>query len=119
MYSPSDSPAVLSAANWLEALMLGTTATGVSVISVAAVGFLLWQGRLPVGRSVTVILGCFLLFGAPIIAAGIQYSAVALDDGEAQTARPSPAASATMVPGFQAPQDLAGNERYASPTVTH
>jgi hypothetical protein len=29
-------------------------------------------GRMPVRQGVTVILGCFILFGAPSIAAGIQ-----------------------------------------------
>jgi hypothetical protein len=53
---------------WLQSAMLGTIATSVATLSVAAVGFLLLQGRVDMRRSVSAICGCFILFGAPVIA---------------------------------------------------
>lgn len=51
--------------------MLGTLATTIATIAVASVGILVMNGRMPLRRGVTVILGCFILFGAPAIAAGL------------------------------------------------
>jgi type IV secretion system protein VirB2 len=66
-------PSVLAAAvRWLEGTLLGTAATSVAVISVAAVGLMMLAGRIDLRRAMTVIAGCFILFGAAAIAAGIQ-----------------------------------------------
>jgi hypothetical protein len=56
---------------WLQATLLGTLATAVAVIAVAAIGLLLFSGRIDVRRGAQVIFGCFVLFGASSIAAGI------------------------------------------------
>ena len=72
---PAGSGALLSAVQWLEGTLLGTVATVVSVIAVATVGFLMLTGRINWRYGATVILGCFILFGATSIVAGIQSSA--------------------------------------------
>jgi hypothetical protein len=56
---------------WLQGTLLGTVATSVAVVAVASVGFLMLSGRIDVRRGAQVVLGCFVLFGAPSIAAGI------------------------------------------------
>ncbi|KQN10132.1 hypothetical protein ASE85_04220 [Sphingobium sp. Leaf26] len=56
---------------WVEGLMLGSLATIAATLSVAIVGFLLLEGRLDWRRGVRTIVGCFLIFGAPVIAAGL------------------------------------------------
>lgn len=66
------SNAVLAAAIWLETTLLGTLATSVAIIAVAAFGFQMLVGRLDPRRGVTVLIGCFLVFGATSIAAGIR-----------------------------------------------
>lgn len=38
-----------------------------AIIAVAWVGFSMLEGRLTVRRGTTVVLGCFILFGAPTI----------------------------------------------------
>lgn len=68
---PASSSALVAAVQWIEGVALGTIATSIALIAVASVGFLMLNGRLPVRRGVTVIAGCFILFGAPTIAAGI------------------------------------------------
>jgi type IV secretory pathway VirB2 component (pilin) len=78
MYSPytslNDPPAqsTLGAAIvWVEGAALGSAATVVAVIAVAAIGLFMLAGRLELRRGVTVVLGCFILFGAGGIAAGL------------------------------------------------
>ena len=72
---PAGSSVLVSAVNWLQGTMLGTVATVVAVIAVAAVGFMMLTGRINWRYGVTVILGCFILFGASTIVAGIHSAA--------------------------------------------
>lgn len=80
---------IAAAMNWLEATLLGTVATAVAVIAVAAVGFLLLSGRIDVRRAAQVIVGCFILFGASSIAAGIMRAST--DDAASPEVAPTPA----------------------------
>ena len=72
---PAGSGVIVSAVNWLQGTLLGTIATVVAVIAVAAVGFMMLTGRLNWRYGATVILGCFILFGASSIVAGIHSTA--------------------------------------------
>ncbi len=72
---PAGSGVIVSAVRWLQGTLLGTIATVVAVIAVASVGFLMLTGRMNWRYGATVILGCFILFGAASIVAGIQSSA--------------------------------------------
>jgi type IV secretion system protein VirB2 len=72
---PSGSGVLVSAVNWLQGTLLGTIATVAAVIAVAAVGFMMLSGRINWRYGVTVILGCFILFGASSIVAGIHSTA--------------------------------------------
>jgi type IV secretion system protein VirB2 len=72
---PAGSGPLISAVHWLQGTLLGTIATVVAVIAVAAVGFMMLTGRINWRYGVTVILGCFILFGAASIVAGIQSTA--------------------------------------------
>jgi type IV secretory pathway VirB2 component (pilin) len=69
---PSGSNVLISAVAWLQGTMLGTVATSVAVVAVAAVGALMLSGRIDWRRGATVIAGCFVLFGATSIVAGLQ-----------------------------------------------
>ena len=69
---PSGSGAVVAAVLWLQGTLLGTAATSVAVICVAAVGMMMLSGRISVRRAASVIFGCFIVFGASSIVAGIQ-----------------------------------------------
>jgi hypothetical protein len=63
---------VVAAVQWLQGTLLGTVATTVAVISIATVGLMMLSGRLDLRRGAGVVVGCFILFGASSIAAGIQ-----------------------------------------------
>lgn len=69
---PAGSGPVVAALKWLEGTLLGNVATSVSVIAVAFIGFLMLTGRMNWRFGATVIVGCFILFGATAIVAGIQ-----------------------------------------------
>lgn len=68
---PQGSSALVAATQWVEGTLLGTVATTLAVIAVASVGFLMLSGRLDIRRGLTVIVGCFVLFGASSIVEGI------------------------------------------------
>jgi type IV secretion system protein VirB2 len=72
---PAGSGVIVAAVRWLEGTLLGTIATVVAVIAVASVGLLMLTGRINWRYGATVILGCFILFGAASIVAGIQSTA--------------------------------------------
>lgn len=74
---PAGSGAIVGAVQWLEGTLLGTVATVVAVIAVAVVGFMMLTGRINWRYGATVILGCFILFGAAGIVAGLQSTATA------------------------------------------
>jgi type IV secretion system protein VirB2 len=75
MSDPAGSGVIVAAVRWLEGTLLGTIATVVAIIAVASVGFLMLTGRINWRYGATVILGCFILFGAASIVAGIQSTA--------------------------------------------
>ncbi|MEJ2817459.1 MULTISPECIES: TrbC/VirB2 family protein [unclassified Caulobacter] len=72
---PQGSSAVLSGVLWLQGTLLGNVATVVAVMAVAAVGFMMLTGRMNWRYGATVILGCFVLFGATTIVSGIRSAA--------------------------------------------
>ena len=72
---PQGSGPILAAVEWLQGTLLGNVATTVAVIAVALVGFMMLTGRINWRYGVSVIVGCFILFGAAAIVSGIQYAA--------------------------------------------
>ena len=69
---PEGSGVIIGAVNWLQGTLLGTVATVVAVIAVACVGFMMLTGRINWRHGAVVVLGCFILFGAASIVAGIR-----------------------------------------------
>lgn len=94
-----------SALGWIEGTLLGTVATAVAVIAVAWVGFLMLSGRIDVRRSTRVIIGCFIIFGASTIAAGIQGAISASPDTPADQVEvvPPPPPAYPTAPAQAAP----------------
>ncbi len=73
--NPQGSGPIVAALGWLQGTLLGNVATAVAVMAVAAVGFMMLTGRLNWRFGATVIIGCFILFGAGAIVSGIQSAA--------------------------------------------
>lgn len=72
---PAGSGPIVAALGWLQGTLLGHVATAVAVMAVAAVGFMMLTGRMNWRFGATVIIGCFVLFGAGAIVSGIQSAA--------------------------------------------
>ena len=72
---PAGSGPIVAALGWLQGTLLGNVATAVAVIAVAMVGFMMLTGRMNWRFGATVIVGCFVLFGASAIVSGIQTTA--------------------------------------------
>ena len=69
---PAGSSPILAALQWVQGTLLGNLATTAAVIAVAVVGFMMLTGRIEWRRGLTVVVGCFIIFGAVAIVAGIQ-----------------------------------------------
>ncbi len=72
---PQGSQPIANAVGWIQGTLLGNVATAVAVIAVAMVGFMMLNGRINWRMGATVVLGCFILFGATTIVAGIRAAA--------------------------------------------
>ncbi len=73
--TPAGASPILGAVTWMQDTLLGEVASSVAVIAVAVVGFMMLSGRLNWRYGATVIVGCFVLFGAATIVGGIRSAA--------------------------------------------
>lgn len=92
---PAGSSPLLAAVTWIGQVLTGHVATAAAVIAIAFVGFRLLSGDLSIRDGARVVVGCFILFGAPLIAksfvAAIQGNEiVTAPTGETQNLMPPP-----------------------------
>ena len=73
--APQGAGPLLAAAQWVQDTLLGNIATSAAVVAVAVVGLMMLSGRMNWRHGITVIVGCFILFGAVAIVSGIQAAA--------------------------------------------
>jgi type IV secretory pathway VirB2 component (pilin) len=66
--APNQGSALAASVEWVASVLTGTIGTSVAVLAMAGVGLAMLQGRLSVRDALRVVLGCFILFGAPAIA---------------------------------------------------
>ena len=94
---------ILGALAWLEGTLLGTAATVIAILAVAGFGLLMLGGRTDWRRGVRIVVGCFILFGAPAIAAGILSAAGSsqTDDAGTDTYRPAAAPAPSAVLSYE------------------
>ncbi len=72
---PQGAGPITNAVTWMQGILLGPIATSLAVMAVAAVGFMMLTGRMNWRFGATVIIGVFIVFGAPVIVAGIANTA--------------------------------------------
>jgi type IV secretory pathway VirB2 component (pilin) len=113
---PPGSSVLLAAVSWLEGTLLGTVATTAAIIATAAFGFAMLSGRIDVRRGAAAVLGCFILFGAASIVAGIQAS-LAGGPPAAPSPPPPPSATPVIAPGAAAPPPAPDYDPYAGASV--
>ena len=71
LFEPIGAQPIETSLSWIEATVFGSVATVLCVLAVAFVGALMLTGRLPVRQGFLVVIGCFVLLGAPLVAQGI------------------------------------------------
>jgi len=114
LVDPPGSSVVVAAVAWLQGTLLGSVASIVAVIAIASVGLMMLSGRVNIRYGLTVILGCFILFGASTIAAGIMASLSGSDQVARAEAPPTPP---PMVAAPPAPPPPANRDPYAGASV--
>lgn len=96
-----ESTALTGAISWLLQLLTGSLAITLAILAVAFLGIQMLGGRVSRAKSVRVIVGAFILFGAPAISQGVLASA---RDGalerEAQQSSPPPPQLPATAPEF-------------------
>jgi type IV secretion system protein VirB2 len=70
-FEPQDADSLSTATEWLFQLATGPIAGTLSILAVAAIGLLMLAGRLPLREGARVVIGSFVLLGAPAIAAAL------------------------------------------------
>ncbi|MEC7796870.1 MAG: TrbC/VirB2 family protein [Pseudomonadota bacterium] len=93
---PPETNALSVAAQWIADVLTGPVATSLAVISIAALGYLMLNGRLDLRRGLRIVLGCFILFGAPTIALGLRNATPALARERQQEPQMSTASALTL-----------------------
>jgi type IV secretory pathway VirB2 component (pilin) len=74
---PPPASAITAATDWVSNVLFGPLANIIAVIAIAWIGFAMLSGRVDIRRGLSVVLGCFLLFGAKGIAGGLRSTATA------------------------------------------
>ena len=93
---PVGSSPIVAVVLWLQNTLLGTIALTVAIVAIASVGFMMLGGRVNVRYGLTVVAGCFVLFGASSIVAGLQ-SALS-SDGAGPELAAIPASPPVIIP---------------------
>jgi type IV secretion system protein VirB2 len=110
---PPPASAITSAMSWVSDLLFGPLATAIAVIAIAWIGFAMLSGRIDIRRGLSLVFGCFLLFGARGITDGLRSSAI--PDSAATTASaPPPPVYANPPPSSNIPN---GYDPYAGAAV--
>ncbi len=104
LFIESETSVIQAAVRWCLGLLTGQAATLIAIIAGATVGFALLQGRIDTKHAARVVLGCFILFGAPAIAAALM-SVPQIAVTERQETPTSAAAPASPPPPPPAPYD--------------
>ena len=95
---PLSDAALPQAAQWIEGVLLGSVGTSLAVIAVAWVGFEALNGRASPRRALQVVLGAFILFGAPQIVSSVAGLARSSSGGVSAEVPAAPLAPPPKVP---------------------
>jgi len=106
----ADNNSLAAVTSWLAQLITGSIGTTIAIIAVALTGFSMLHGRISARDAARIVLGCFILFGAPSIARSFL--------GHQAPSRPATRAEVyTAPPGFVAPPSQQNNDPYAGASV--
>lgn len=96
------------AVRWIEGALLGSVATAVAVLAVAFLGYGMLAGRLDWRSGLRVVLGIFVLFGAPMIVRELTGAVRGVE-----SAAPEQVATGAIPPQPEVPKNAPENDPYA------
>jgi type IV secretion system protein VirB2 len=70
VFDTIDYAPMVQSVQWVERVILGDAALGLCVVAVALFGAVMLVGRLPVREGIRIVLGVFVVRGAPVVAGG-------------------------------------------------
>lgn len=111
LFDAPAAPVLPSAAGWVTGTLFGDVAVILCVIAVALVGIMLMIGRIGIRDGMRMVIACFVLLGAPAIAAGLRSAA-----NDASGA-PAPLASTIEAAPAPAPLPPANYDPYAGASL--
>jgi type IV secretory pathway VirB2 component (pilin) len=97
---------IFAAVNWIQTTLLGSAATSIAIIAVAALGLSMVWGRFDIRAAGRVAVGAFFVFGAPLLA--LQLSAILRGSAVAEPEMiiaPSPSGAPPIIPKDAPVQD--------------
>jgi type IV secretory pathway VirB2 component (pilin) len=103
LFDAPQSSAISATTDWLAGLLNGPAAAALCVVAVAIVGITMLSGRLAIRDGARVLLGCFILLGAPLLAS--EFRGFAEDAAGTATAAPAPVAPPPPPPREPPPAD--------------
>jgi type IV secretion system protein VirB2 len=95
--APNQPSALADAVYWVEGILTGPVGTSLAILAIGGVGLAMLQGRLSARDGLRVVLGCFILFGAPVIAQGLAGIA-RVSSGPISSPAPAPLPKLTPPP---------------------
>lgn len=110
--APADQSSPFAVAGWIEGLVAGPAALAVATIALAWFGLSLLGGTISLRRGAMVVIGCFILFGAPSLARGLMGLA-----GNAQDASAAAPQASLVTPPPPAPPIPPSFDPYAGAAV--
>ena len=73
-FEMSGTSAIAGSSEWLKSLATGSLTISLCILAIALVGLLMMGGRLPVRTGLRIVLGVFVLLGAPVMASALIVS---------------------------------------------
>ncbi|MDZ4058033.1 MAG: TrbC/VirB2 family protein [Polynucleobacter sp.] len=106
--------ALVEAVQWAVAALTGSLATAAATLAVASFGYLVFMGQMDLRRAAQVILGCFILFSAPKIAAGLIGLGTLSPNGHVESTLPP----SIKLPSLPQPNSHPTHDPYAAAAIS-
>lgn len=110
--------AMVAATEWVQDLLLGSLPATLAVLGIASIGLMMLAGRINVRRGATVVVGCFIVFAAPRIAAGIRATIDGTTNAPVLAAAPEPP-PVVIPPNLPGQPHPPGYDPYAGASAPH
>lgn len=97
--APGNTSVLVAAVDWIQSLVFGTMGSILAIAGVAWLGFEMLTGRVSIRSAAKMVLGLFILFGAPGMARELRELAMNTPQNRASVVfQPSPSSPPPRLP---------------------